>query len=67
MTDEEWKRLAAKNPQRVTYPSWRPKEYWEAQARKAPWVTGAGTKDWRKADTHRADAVARIRGWKNRG
>ena len=54
MKDEEWRKLAEQNPMRVTYPSWRPKEYWEAKSKADPWVLMNGTKDWRKADAQKA-------------
>lgn len=56
MKDDEWKRLAKQNPIRVTYPSWRPKEYWDAKSKADPWVLMNGTRDWRKADTRKAES-----------
>lgn len=37
MNEQDWRTLAAQNPGRVTYPSWRPPEYWAARSKKDPW------------------------------
>lgn len=44
MTEEEWKALAAKNPMRVTYPNWRPKEQRLAEAQEDPWASEVWSK-----------------------
>lgn len=52
MNDEQWSALAAQNPQRVTYPSWRPPEHWAAQSKKDPWVPIKANREfWNR--THR--------------
>lgn len=59
MDQDEWRKLAEQNPMRVTYPSWRPKEHWEAKRKADPWVLMNGTRDWRKADSRKATFTVR--------
>lgn len=44
--DDQWRALAAQNPMRITYPSWRPKSYWEMKAKADPWKPEEQLKYW---------------------
>lgn len=61
--EDEWRALAAQNPMRVTYPSWKPKSYWDAKDKADPWKVAAATTDWRKADARRATFAKVVVGW----
>lgn len=64
MNEQEWRALAAQNPGRVTYPSWRPPEHWAARDKRDPWVPQAKTTHWGKADPRKAEVFERITGFK---
>lgn len=64
--DDQWRALAAQNPMRVTYPSWRPKSHWDAKDKADPWKVASGTTDWRKADPRRSRVIRAWEGWRGK-
>jgi hypothetical protein len=60
--DEEWRALAARNPMRVTYPSWRPKEFWAERAKKDPWVPVEDNRNfWQRTRRKAARRIAQAK------
>lgn len=65
MNDAEWRALAAKNPQRVTYPTWKPPEFWAARTKKDPWVPVEDNRNfWKRGRIKRVMRIIRP-GWKS--
>lgn len=64
MNEQDWRALAAQNPQRVTYPSWKPKEHWDARDKADPWVPQATTVAWYKRDPRKVEVFERLTGFK---
>ncbi len=59
VNEDEWRALAAQNPMRVTYPSWRTREQRLSEAKADPWRCETWNRKTRQNERNRPRYVGK--------